>query len=359
MKSTAAIVSLLFAAATLAAHGAEHPRIQTNESYVEELARPNAPAISDLKAVFAYVLDSLPERVKVYPTENYFYFGFYANGVRYAGNIRLEIADRDEPQLHFAYFEDTTGWNSATPGKHAVLGKADGVMVEKLEQLVYRVTYGQKSVVFELNDLSKVVPPATAIGPDEKFIGPVFDESAVRFFLLFNSKLKIFHYVLDETVKVMDEFFPLERANRILVGKRTGFAFYKDHRRDRKILIGVYEGNIRVNNYFDGPFDQLPDNFIEGESLREAILAVEPELKGKIDRLGSTPDGSVRYPIAPYAQYKKLDDLRMIDRCAASRSAAADYYACFVVEEDARGPLVPLALKKRPPKPKDAVTPPR
>jgi hypothetical protein len=32
-------------------------------------------------------------------------------------------------------------------------------------------------------------------------------------------------------------------------------------------MIGAFEGNMRANNYFDGPFDQLPDNFIEGETL--------------------------------------------------------------------------------------------
>jgi hypothetical protein len=39
-------------------------------------------------------------------------------------------------------------------------------------------------------------------------------------------------------------------------------------------MIGAFEGNMRANNYFDGPFDQLPDNFIEGEALRAAILSV-------------------------------------------------------------------------------------
>ena len=92
--------------------------------------------------------------------------------------------------------------------------------------------------------------------------------------------------------------------------------FYRDHRRDRKILIGVYEENVRVNNYFDGPFDQMPDNFIEGETLRNAILKVQPNLKGQIDRFGGTPDGEVRYLIGPYLIYKQLDEFDRADRCA-------------------------------------------
>ena len=49
-----------------------------------------------------------------------------------------------------------------------------------------------------------------------------------------------------------------------------------------------------MNNYFDGPFDQLPDNFIEGETLREAILAVRAKPAGKIDRVGGAPTVSGR-----------------------------------------------------------------
>ena len=37
--------------------------------------------------VFAFVLGQLPERVQVYPTENYYYFGFIHNGVRYQGEF--------------------------------------------------------------------------------------------------------------------------------------------------------------------------------------------------------------------------------------------------------------------------------
>ena len=39
---------------------------------------------------------------------------------------------------------------------------------------------------------------------DEKFLGPVFDEFGIRFFLVFNTRLKIFHFLLDETVPVAD-----------------------------------------------------------------------------------------------------------------------------------------------------------
>jgi hypothetical protein len=312
------------------------PRIETNEAYLNEVLRPPVLDIEDPISVFAYVLRSLPPRVKVYPTENYYYFKFKHNHVPYAGNIRLDIIERDRGRLHFAYFEDLAEWKAEDDVKHVVLDKSHGVLVEKLGRLLYRVSYDGISVVFELNDLSDVKPPPGLLAEHERLIGPLFDESGLGFFLIFNEKLKAFHYILDETRGVAEHLTPAEGYERILIGKRTGFAFYRDHKIDRKILIGVFEGNARVNNYFDGPFDQLPDNFIEGETLRSAILEVEPHLAGRIDRLGISPGGADRYMIAPYRHYRTLEDLIIFDECATSNEVPPDlYHGCFVfIEQD-------------------------
>ncbi|HKS63893.1 MAG TPA: hypothetical protein VJT13_19480, partial [Xanthobacteraceae bacterium] len=135
----------------------------------------------------------------------------------------------------------------------------------------------------------------------------------------------------------------------ILVGKRTGFAFYRDHRMNRKILIGAFEGNMRANNYFDGPFDQLPDNFIEGEALRDAILAVRPQLKGHIDRFGASPDGSIRFDIGPYLPYNEVRDLFPVDACAVKKQKRPDYYRCFVANDESGGMLPPKRGKSSKP----------
>ena len=330
-------IAIVLAAVNAAMAQEDLPRLQTHEDYVNEVMRTTKLAVDDPMAVFAFVFNSLPDRVKVYPTENYYYFTFVHNGKSYDGNIRLDASTRDDGKVDFAYSEDLKEWLDETPVQHVLLDASKGVVVEKVERLVYRITYGQKSVVFALNDLSQVKPPANALGANETFIGPIFDDSAIRFFLVYNSKLKIFHYILDETVKVAEEFVPSHRADRILIGKRTGFAFYRDHRLDRKILIGVFEGNVRVNNYFDGPFDQLPDNFIEGETLRNILLQVEPGLKGKIDRWGGSADGSVRYSIDPYLAYRTESDLNPFHRCAAKEQRSSSYYNCFVVDYDKQG----------------------
>ncbi len=328
------------------------PTLETNQAYVESVTAESSLAVGDPMAVFAYVLDSLPARVKVYPTENHYYFSFLLDGIRYAGNIKIDAYLRSEGKVAFTYYEDRPVWLTDTSGPHLVLGAAQGVTVEKLDELTYKLTYKNKSVVFALNDLSQVKPPAAALTPDERFIGPVFDDSAVRFFLVFNPKLKLFHYILDETIKPADVLVPAPvGGGRILIGKRTGFAFYRDQQRDRKILIGVYRGNVMANNYLDGPFDQMPDNFIKDNSLRKAILAVEPELKGQINQYATFSDGA-RYAIETSMEYREPKDLEIFDRCATSRTIPAGLYeACFSLPPDGHhGPQArPLAMLRRTP----------
>ena len=341
-------LALAISADAVSAQAPDRPRLGTNETYVEDATRTTSLAIADPMAVFAFVLESLPDRVKVYPTENYYYFWFIHNGTRYAGNIRLDPRERDQGKVQFSYYPDLSEWKDQMQGDtYVVLDATRGVTVERVERLVYRLSYRGKSVVFALNDLAQVRPPSSALGPDERFLGPIFDESAIRFFLIYNSKLKIFHFVLDETVKVADNLVASQRADRILIGRRTGFAFYRDHQLDRKILIGAFESNSRLNNYFDGPFDQLPENFIESEELRQAMIEADPSVKGQIDRLGNFSDGEGRYLIHPYMLYRRESDLQVVHRCATSKVRAPGYYRCFVTDAERDPGGRPPPRKKR------------
>jgi len=351
MKFRNASLAFALLAAT-PAFAQERPKLQTNQEYIEELNRKAAAPLGEKQEMLHFVLRALPDRVKVYPTENYYYFSFYSGGIRHAGNIRLDASDRDKGKLHFAYFADSVEWKPEAKVNYAVMDIADGVKVEKIERFLYRVTAGDRSVLFELNDLSAVRPPEGMLDPDERYIGPVFDESGIRFFLVYNSKLQLFHYLLDETVPVADELNRIKSTDRILLGTRTGFAYYRDLKRERKILIGVYEGNTLANNYFDGPFDQLPDNFIEGDDLLKAILDVAPNLKGTIDRFGGSFDGSERFLIAPYMAYQREEDLFEIHRCATgAKGNTPRYYECFLGDVE---PAPPAAQEKVPPRKKAA-----
>lgn len=325
----AALALLIFASA---APAQDRSLLHTNEVDLGELRERGALAITDTFAVFSYVLNALPERVNVLPTENYYYVRFVHDGVRYVGNIRLAAADRDQGKVNFSYSEQPTDWNNEPEERHEAFGSDKGVSVEKLAPLEYRVSLAGKSVTFALNDLSKVQPPAGLLTADEKFVGPVFDESGIRFFLVFNTRLKIFHFLLDETEPVADAFFPSKAARGIVIGKRTGFAFYVSGH--RKIMIGASERQSRLNTYLDGPFDQLPENFITGDALRDAMIAAEPGVKGMVDRLGNFSNGSGRFLIHPYMLYRELGDLAVFQRCVASAKVKpADRPLCFVIDD--------------------------
>ena len=324
----------------LAAESATLPRLVPHQAFVEDVLRSGELPIGEPRRMFDWVFSQLPERVKVWPTESYWYFSFVHRGVKYAGNIRLDAKDRDEGNVHFAYFEDLAEWRVEPEMNYLVLDGSHGVKLEKVEPFLYRMTVGDRSVLFEINDMKGVTPPPGAVLPGETYLGPIFDDSAVRFFLVWNPKAKVFHYVLDETAAPTEDFLGMEENDRTLIGKRTGFAYYRDRRSDRKILIGVFEGNSRVNNAYDGPFDQLPDAFIQGEALREAIVAVDPSLKGRTDRWGGLDDGSGRYLIAPYTYYREAGDLLVFDLCATDPAIAeADRAKCFSMNWDGVGEL--------------------
>src|SRR5262249_14329944 len=63
-----------------AAQDAQLPRLYTNEIAIEDATRRTALGIDDPVAVFAFIFGALPDRVRVYPTENYFYFSSSTTG---------------------------------------------------------------------------------------------------------------------------------------------------------------------------------------------------------------------------------------------------------------------------------------
>lgn len=362
-KAAGAFMGICFLAAPALA-GDASPPLKTGQQYLEEVARKHDLDARDHMAVFSFILNSLPDRVKVYPTENYYYFSFICNGVNYEGNIRFDV-DRDQGFLHFAYVEQPALWRRTEDDNYHHLGRKDGIKIDKLAELSYRVTYKDRSVVFDMNDLSAVKPPEGMLNANEVYIGPSFDESGIAFYLVFNKDVKVFHFIYNDKNSVPERFDKVKFSDRITIGRRTSFAFYRDQK-DRQILIGVHQVNTFVNNSFDGPFDQLPDNFIQGDALKEAILSIQPELKDKIDRYGSIPGGEERYAITPYMYYGDVTDLKKAEDCVNDKSRAADqYYACFNLPspdeapdqegkpgDDASAPEAPAAPAAAPQAPK-------
>ena len=300
----------------------------SNEQWINTLSARSRLDITNPVEVFRFVFKQLPGQVKVYPTENYYYFRFIHNATEYAGNIRFAPDLRDQGKVFFIYFKTTTEWLEDEKDNSVLIEPQHGAIIKKAGHLAYQITVGGKKVLFQLNDLSAVRPPADVINKDEVFIGPVFDESGIRFFLLFDQQHKTFHYVLDETIPVNDELVKIDQTTQMLLGRRTGFAFYSTPGKQRKTLVGVFGPNAQVNNYYDGPFDQLPDNFIKGNTLYDAIKLADPTYKEPMDRFGNSLKGQNRYLIAPYMEYQRVEDLVKAEKCAVTKKPAI-IYQCY------------------------------
>lgn len=267
-----------------------------------------------------------------------------------AGNLRLDARDRDQGVIHIGYFRfDESGRTQDRVGQNKDLTAADGVTVERRAPFEYAVTHGGRTVRFLLNDLGMKPPRPGTLQEDEAFVGPVFDESGLRFFLVFDRRERHFFYVLDEERRVPERFEPLN--DTVVIGRRTGFAFYDDRERKRKILVAVHGNNSGRNNYYDGPFDQLPDNFVEQTGIQQFIEAAYPEAKGMVDRFGVyLNQPGARLVIMPYIQYKEDKELDFVVECK-KKEGQLSFLSCITPDmqqaaalcrpgSDCRGPQV-------------------
>lgn len=305
--------------------------MQSNEEFINGLyARVD---LNDPKAVFDLVFSSLRDEVTVYPSENYYYFKLAAAGRTINGCMTLYPADRDRGIVGFGYvrkIEDKTAQKDVpVSGESYDFSAKDGLVVSKINDFKYSVAYKGKTVIFDLYD--KLEPPRKArLRDDEVFVGPSFDESGLRFFLIFNRTARHLYWVLNEDGFVPEAFRQV--TDDILIGNRTEFAFYADSVNNRKILIGVEGLNVLQNNWYDGPFDQMPDNYVRAGQVkvREYLEANYGYPPGSIDELGRfTESHGTRIPVAPYRIYFSTNDLRFVDSCKALDLSPSAFYTAI------------------------------
>ena len=280
-------------------------------------------------AVFDFVFSHLDDTVTIYPTENYYYFSFSASGKTIWGNLRLDPVGRDQGVIRLGYFEYNENGKYQDRGGHGKDYSAnDGVVVKRLERVVYSVTHRTKTVIFRLNDIGMARPRKAQLRDEEIFVGPVFDESGTKFFLLFDKIEKHFMYILNEDGMVPESFVSI--GDDALIGRRTGFAFYQDRKYNRKILVAVDARNVIKNNFYDGPFDQLPDNYVSETNIGRYMVKVDPSLKGIIDKFGNFTDRKdARVAIGPYHTYFSEKELAFVESCKTSKLSEGQFYLCI------------------------------
>jgi hypothetical protein len=254
--------------------------------------------------------------------------------------MRLDTEDRERGILDFAYFEVhglTDSYFRFSRSWYEPLSKDDGVIVHKLDPFTYVVTADGKTVTFHLNKIEQVVPSGLKLRPDEVFISRNCDESGFQFVLVFDQKRRAFRFLLDESVSLPDLLQPFGKD--LFVGMRSGFAFYQEPDLNRKLLFAVDSRNVEVNNYFDGPFDQLGDNFIDPVKFEEYVTLAYPFYAGKVKGRGNFIDekggrtGS-RVLISAYFSYSNLRDLwSRVGECQQMESGPIEVSSCIGRDE--------------------------
>ncbi|RMD67531.1 hypothetical protein D6817_01270 [Candidatus Pacearchaeota archaeon] len=309
--------------------------VYTNEEYLEGLG-DGSTNISDPLSVFELVFSKLGEVVDVYPTENYYYFTFVQSGREFGGALLLFPEFRDNGSIGIGYSERSF-WSTAPlpaplAGGWKVVTKQDGLDLQKIDDFTYKANFRGKSTIFRLNKLP--LEPGGELYRDEEYVGPVFDESGLAFDLVFNRKLKKLYYVLNEKNSVPLTFQNISQGSGLLE-RRTGFVFYNDSEINRKLLIGVANSHVYHNDWFDGPFDQLPDNYVSnGEIELGSYFAQHFNMsEARLDRFGKPTDwpSGTRMALSPYLVYFAPEEFYYLPRCEL-KEKAWERYQCVLFE---------------------------
>ena len=371
MKSSSIAVLILLLASVILILESPNKEIILNEIFIYNLYHPNntkefpkftfAPDLNNPEDVFDFIFSHLDKEVFVYPSENYYYFEFPVDEKLIAGNIALPAHIRDEGKVSFAYFDKAKVRDSNISHVNKIYNENDGVIVKKIDDFNYSITFKDKTVDFRLNTVGIEPPKRIKLTQDEKFIGTSFDESGMKFFLLYNDATNSFYWVLDEEGFIPEIF---TKNESVIISHRTGFAFYNDEESNRRLLIGVNFGNTYNNNWYDGPFDQLPDNYIKTGKIdiKKYIEMVYPDIGNYIEEFekpsenSQTPHKSalnidvnksyskpsidkysyfsnkpgVRVSINPYYDYDNEAELvEVVSRCKSLQLKQSEFYACI------------------------------
>lgn len=309
----------------------------TQADLMEDLANDTLNMSNELD-VFKYVFHKMEDEVTIYQSENNLYLRFAAHGRVFGGIITLAILTRDQGVISLSYIERNENPNIAPKrdfiGGGGSFNKTHGVIVEKINNWRYKTTFENKTVFFNLYNPGMSPPKKAKLTKDEEYVGPVFDESGIELYLVFNKKVNELYLLLNEDRYVRDQFISI--GEDVLIGDRTSFAFYNDSENNRLILIGVRGENTIQNNWYDGPHDQMPDNYIHYGYIPkylEYLEAAYPTLKGTMDKYGHfLGRESGRVAVAPYSVYFYEQELLDIVSSCKEIEDKSKMYACMTLQ---------------------------
>ena len=309
------ILSILFLLGNpAAAQQSEGPEVVFNEAEIAALTGLHI-STDDPMDVLRFILDSAGPDITVYPSEGYSYFSFQ-NGPRVvAGNLRFDLMDAARGLLNFAYYSSAPFGDD--PVNHfSLLGAEEGLSLLTVDPFEYRMEFQGIVTRVRIYDAREELAGPKPLATDELYVGPVFDESGVRLHLVFDQTEQAFFFVLNRSAPESEIFSAVPSFPLVHIGNRTGYAFYEDAQNDRWIMVGVARQNVVANNHFDGPFDQLPDRFIDPNQMRQLIESAYPALSGQVGPRGVFLDSPhMRAMVAPYRRYNSTAELTELSDC--------------------------------------------
>lgn len=336
-------LGVLMAVAAIAAWPKRPPRasglpsgsLLTNEDRINGLYT-NANML-DVKDAFRRVFDALGDEVVMYPSENALYFRVAVRGKLFDGAFHFDRGTADSGALGFSYafvYEDRIrGREKVEKAFHRALGPADTVYVEPDDSSGFVVTYMRKRVHFISYRIAQSVPATLKLLPSETLVGNTFDESGLRFHLVYNKSLRRLYWLLNEEGFVPEEFETF--GSTLAIGMRTEFAFYRDSASHRMVLVGVSAYNVGANNWYDGPFDHLPDNEVHAGRLdmRPYIAAhfgIEP---AKLNKYGEyVGREGTRAAVTAYTVYSEPSQLGFVDSLLALKKPVDEFLAAATAQ---------------------------
>lgn len=295
-----------------------------------ELAAGNRETACDYTEVLPELLVQTASETIVYPSENYYYFSFNRAGSLFSGSLRFSSDRRNRGEIDYVCYESNRNW--LQPGmeirvqKH--LSSADGVSVKKVSDLTYRVKYAGKQTLFKLHRLDQQSPGEATLLQSDIRVGRTQDESGAAFELIYNSKINDFYFILDLPMSVPDQLIKI--APNTYISRRTGFVYYHNHTDNRYVLIAVNHQEVKLNSYYDGPFDHLPENDYANTGFWNYVYKVYPDMKGRHTPGGTIKKDGMIFAVRPYRLYDKTENLGFIEFCAKKYHKEIDKISCMI-----------------------------
>ncbi len=271
-----------------------------------------------------YVFMSIPPYAVVYPTELYYYFRIDFPEGEVSGNLRLvELINN---RFSVGYFKVDKPYESNS----RFFDYYDGVLIKKVNDYLFKVSYKGRIVYFQYPSISDEILRTQSPSSDEIFVSKIRDESGIVFDLYFNNVTNAFYYSLDSDRPFNEKLVKL--SDSIYFGERTKFAYYYESLSKRYFLLAVSVDNVVRNNYFDGPFDQVPPYL----NLKSMIELAYPYTKiFRVDNYGNfLSDEGMRMAISPYFDYFNNDELiSLVDSCTTINESLSVKLTCLMDDE--------------------------